>query len=293
MANAVVWNKHDYVVNMRARINRPTSWMETMDVKYRNVRTIVEGSLTTEPGTQAGTRGTAYGFEDFTIKLDTLTIDQTNIIPIFVDQADLYQQSYVSGMQMADFQGKKISEKLESLVLASHASWTNFGLTDLSNSGADDTAQITVSATNIDDIIRAVKRKIYENNGVEFSIDKGMFFVWRPQDYELLEQFVQANGFNEADIALKNGIPVGMRYMGVEHYLSNDHTANHVFCGVKKMATLGILSGTFGQVKFLEDPADTGGNRSGLGIVARVDHGFDWHGTSSYYKEFFIDLNVA
>ncbi len=286
MANTVVWNKHDYVARMRSRINRPTSWMETMNVKYRNVRTIIEGSLTTENDTQTGTRGTPYTFEDFTITNDTLTIDKTDIIPVFIDQADLAQQTYHTGMEVAAFQGKKISEKLESLVLASHTSWTNFGLTDLANSGADDASTITVSATNIDDIIRAVKRKLYENNGVEFSIEKGMFFVWRPQDYELLEAFVQANGFSEADIALKNGIPVGMRYMGVEHYLSNDNAANHVFCGIKRMGDLGILSSTFGQVKFIEDP----NMQSGIGIIARLDHGFSW---PTYYNEFFIDLNVA
>jgi hypothetical protein len=259
--------------------------METMNVKYRNVRTIVEAAMSTEVDTQAGTRGTAYGFEDFTLTADTLTISSFDIIPIFVDQADLNQQSYVDGMQLADYQGRKISERLESRVLAQHASWTDFGVTDLANTGDDDTAQITVSATNIDDIIRAVKRKIYANNGVEFAIENGVFFVWRPQD-ELLEGYVQANGFSEADIALKNGIPVGMRYMGAFHYLSNDHTANHVFCGVQKMGDLGILSGTFGQVKFIEDP----NMQSGLGIVSRVDYGFSW---PAYYNEFFIDLNVA
>ena len=257
-----------------------------MNVKYRNVRTIVEGAMTTEVDTQVGTRGTAYGFEDFTITADTLTIDQVDIIPIFVDQADLNQQNYVDGMKLADFQGRKISEKVESDVLLEHASWTNFGVTDLANSGADDTSQITVSATNIDDIIRAVKRKLYSNNGVEFSIEKGMFFVWRPGDYEFLEAFVQANGFSEADVALKNGIPVGMRYMGVDHFLSNDNQANHVFCGIKGMGDLGILSGTFGQVKFIEDP----NMQSGLGVISRLDHGFSW---PSYYAQFFIDLNVA
>ena len=286
MPNTVVWNKHDYVARMRSRINRPTSWMETMNVKYRDVRTIIEGALSVENDTQVGTRGTAYTFENFTIANDTLTIDKTNIIPVFIDQADLAQQSYYTGMEVAAFQGKKISEKLESLVLAEHGSWTNFGVTDLAGGSADDANQITVSATNIDDIIRAVKRKLYENNGVEFSIEKGMFFVWRPGDYELLEAFVQANGFSEADIALKNGIPVGMRYMGVEHYLSNDNVANHVFCGIKKMGDLGILSSTFGQVKFIEDP----NMQSGIGIIARLDHGFSW---PTYYNEFFIDLNVA
>ena len=159
------------------------------------------------------------------------------------------------------------------------------------NTSTDDTTQITVSATNIDDIIRAVKRKIYANNGVDLAVENGIFIVWRATDFELLEGYVQANGFTEADIALKNGIPVqkGFYYGGVTHYLSNSHTANHVFAGIKRMGAVGILSGTYGKVKFIEDPA----KMSGLGIVSRLDYGFDWHATSSYYAQFFMDINVS
>jgi len=87
---------------------------------------------------------------------------------------------------------------------------------------------------------------------------------------------------------LKNGIPVqkGFRYMGVDHYLSNSHAAGHVFAGIKRMGDLGILRGTFGKAKFLEDP----GNISGLGIVSRLDHGFDW---PAQRAEFFMDVRVA
>ena len=287
MANTVTWNKHDYVARMRGRINRPTCWKDVLEVSYSNNRTIVNSALTTEPSVVAGTRGTAYNYEDFTLTADTLTINGFKIIPMFIDEADRHQQTYMSQMQIADFQGKKISEKLESLMLAEHASWTNFGVGDLT-SNSDDTTQITVSATNIDDIIRAVKRKLYANNGVDFAVENGVFIIWRATDFELLEGFVQANGFTEADLALKNGIPVqkGFYYGGVTHYLSNDHTANHVMAGIKRQGKLGILSGTFGAVKFIEDPAKT----SGLGIVSRVDYGFNW---PTYLNEFFIDVNVV
>lgn len=288
MANTITWNKHDYVARMRSRINAPTSWKDILDVSYSNNRTVVNSSMTTEPSAVAGTRGTAYNYEDFTLTADTLTINQIKMIPMFVDEADRHQQSYVNQMTIAEFQGKKINEKLESLTLGQHASWTDFGVTDLAGGAADDTTQITVSATNIDDIIRAVKRKIYANNGVEFAVENGIFIVWRAADFELLEGFVQANGFTEADMALKNGIPVqkGFYYGGVTHYLSNSHTANHVFAGIKRMGKIGILSGTFGSVKFIEDP----GKVSGLGIVSRVDYGFNW---PTYLNEFFIDVNVS
>lgn len=271
---------------MRQRLNRPTSWQDTMNVKFSNNRTLVNAYISTESSVQTGTRGTAYGYSDFALSADTLTISTYRVIPIFVDQADLHQQSYMDQMAVAEFQGKKISEHLESAVLAQHTNWTDFGAGDLANTSSGDTTQITVSATNVDDLCRALKRKLYANNGVEAAVERGLFIVWRPGDYELLEAFVQANGFNEADIALKNGVPVGMRYLGIDHFLSNDHTANHLFAGVKKSGDLGILRGTFGQVKFIEDP----NLQSGLGIVSRVDYGFVWPTGNA---QLFQDINVA
>jgi hypothetical protein len=288
MANTVVWNKHDYVQRMRNRLMAPTTWKDVLLVKYSNNRTIVGSYMSTEPSVVSGTRGTAYNYEDFALTADTLTIGTYKVIPMFVDEADRYQQNYADQMKLADFQGKKIDEALESLILATHGSWKDFGLTDLANTGDDDTSAITVSAANVDDIIRAIKRKLYANNGVDLAVENGIFIVWRAADFELLEAFVQANGFTEADISLKNGIPVqkAFRYMGVDHYLSNSHTANHVFAGIKKQAEIGILKGTYGKAKFIEDPAKL----SGLGIVSRVDYGTNF---PAQLAEFFMDVNVA
>lgn len=83
--------------------------------------------------------------------------------------------------------------------------------------------------------------------------------------------------------------------MGVDHYLSTQHTANHVFAGIKGMFNLGILRTTFGKAKFIEDPAGPSDGSStnalsGLGIVSRVDYGWN---QPAYYKEFSIDINVS
>ena len=287
VSNTVTFNKHDYVVSLRKRIAQPTTWRDIMNVKITDNRTIVNSSMTTEPSVQSGTREDQYTYQGHTLTADTLTISTYEVLPQFIDEADRHQQSYLDTMKVASFQGRKVEERLESLTLGQHTNWTDFGASDLTNSGADDTTKITVSVTNIDDIIRAVKRKQNENNLVDFAVENGRFFVWRPEDMELLEAFVQANGFNEADIALKNGIPVekAFRYMGCSHYLSTNHTANHVFAGVKKMGELGILRSTFGAVKMIEDPDRT----SGVGIITRVDYGFNW---PSYYSEGFMDVNV-
>ena len=287
------YNKHDYVMKMRARINKPTTWTDVLNVKYSDSRTITNAYMSAEPSVVSGTRGTAYNYEAFTITPDTLTISTYKNIPMFIDEADRVQQTYVDQMKVADFQGKKIVEALETLAMAQYGSWKDFGLTDLTNTGDDDTTTITVSSSNIDDLIRAIKRKLYANNGVDFAVENGIFIVWRAADFELLEAFVQANGFTEADIALKNGIPVqkAFRYMGVDHYLSTSHTANHLFAGIKKMGEIGILRGTYGRAKFLEDPpVSSAGAASGLGIVSRVDYGFNW---PAQLAEFFMDINVA
>jgi hypothetical protein len=286
-------------MQMRARINTPTTWTDVLNVKYSDVRTIVNGSITKSTVVPAShTRGDDYAWDDFTLVADTLTISLTYIEPMFIDEADRSQQSYVDQMNIASYQGKSLNEKIESLMLAEHASWTaDFGVNDLAGTGTEnDTTAITVSSSNIDDLIRAIKRKLYKHEGVDLAVEKGVFIVWRPEDFELLEAFVQANGFTEADIALKNGIPVqkAFRYMGVDHYLSTSHASGHLFAGIKGCGEIGVLRSTFGKAKFLEDPASgltaTFGPMSGLGITTRVDYGFNW---PAYNIEFFMDVNVA
>lgn len=268
-----------------------------MNVKFSDVRTVVNAALAaTEPAVQTYSQSssTGYTFQDATLTADTLTISNYRILPVFIDEADRYQQSYFNQMEIADYQGKKINEYIQTQVLAQHASWVDFGAGDLANTSTDDTTTITVSATNIDDLVRAVKRKIFANNGIEAALERGMFFVWRATDHELLEAFAQANGFNEADNVLKNGLPpLTVNYLGVTHLISNDHTANHVFAGVKKSADLGILRSTYGQVKFIEDPAGSSNNNvSGLGIVSRLDYGFSFP-TAGSLNQLSIDVNVA
>lgn len=102
------------------------------------------------------------------------------------------------------------------------------------------------------------------------------------------------NGFNEADAALKNGLPpLTVQYLGVTNLLSTSHAANHVMAGVKKSSDLGILRSTFGKVKFIEDPAGSSNNNvSGLGVVSRVDYGFSFP-TAGSLNQLTIDVNVV
>ena len=187
MANTIVFNKHSYEAKVRERLGTPTTWRDILNVKFSNNRTITGSYLSTEPSVQSGTRGTAYTYQDATLTEEVITINQYRNLPIFIDEADRFQQTYLDAMEIAEFQGEKIAEYLETRLLAQHASWTDFGATDLSNTGDDDATKITVSASNIDDIIRAVKRKQNKNNLINRAVKFGRFFVWRAEDFELLE----------------------------------------------------------------------------------------------------------
>ena len=88
-------------------------------------------------------------------------------------------------------------------------------------------------------------------------------------------------------MALSNGAVTGVRYMGVDHYISNEHASGgHVFAGVKKVGSLGILSDTYGQVKITQDP----NLQSGIGIISRVDYVFAWWNN---YDTLYYDVNVV
>lgn len=256
---------------LQQRLNKPTNWKEVCDVRYSNNQVINWPYMSTEFSVQTGTRGTAYGFSDFSLTNDTLTITTKKLVPVFIDRADLAQCTLMDFAEAGMRQGRLIAEQLETAVLATHASWTNFGDTGGGALGLAAT-QITVTLSNIDDIVRGVKREIITANGMDEMNDKGVFFVWRPSDFEKLEAFLQSNGYNLADQTLKQGIMTDKGYyaLGAYHYVSNSHASGgHVFAGVRKIMRLGILRTTFGQIIETVDPL----NQSGVGQIARVDYG--------------------
>jgi hypothetical protein len=277
--------KLEFETKLQERLNKPTTWKDVCDVRFTSAYAINLPYMSTEPVAQTGTRGTAYGFSDFTLTNEQLNVNVKKLVPVFADEADLAQTAFIDQMDMADRSGKLLSDQIETAVLADHANWTNVGDTGgVITSGS--TGAITVSATNIDDIVRGVRRILIEGNGGDQMDRNGLFFVWRPADFEYLEQFAQANGFNLADAALKNGIERGYYLLGAYHYVSNSHTANHVFAGVRRIMKVGVLRQTWGKLKVTEDP----GLQSGKGMISRVDFGVK---TPTGLKALLLDVNVA
>lgn len=284
----------DFEAKLTERLDKPTTWKDVCDVRYSNSYTINIAYMSTEFVAQTGTRGTAYGVSDFTLTNEQLDISTYKIVPVFVDEADFAQCSYIDQMDIADRQGKLLNDQVETAVLADHAAWTNVGDSSGTITSGVTTA-ITVTATNIDDIVRGIRRIVTVANGSDLMSRNGLFFVWRPADFEALEQFAQANGYNLADAALKNGIDRGYYLMGAYHYVSNSHASGgHVFAGVRKIHKVGILRQTYGKLKVNEDPpavaGATAGAVSGKSLVTRIDFGVK---TPTGHATILYDINVA
>lgn len=272
---------------LQDRLDHPTTWKEMCDVTSTNTRVVSSSYMSTTPSTQAVTRGTGVALQTFVETAQSLTISTGRDLGVYVDWGDYYQSPWTKKAELFDRIGALLNEYIESDVLAQHASWTDFDNASIGGGAGN----ITVSAANIDDIIRGVKREIREANGQMMMNQYGVGFVWRAADFEILEAFVQANGFTTADEALKAGTVEGLRYMAADHYWSNEHTSGHVFAGVKKIQRLGILQGTYGRAHTIEFPgADSNTFFSGVAFYSRVDIG---HLTPGAHAGLVFDVLVA
>lgn len=255
-----------------------------------DTQVISSSYMSTTPSVTTVTRGTGHDLTLYAETAETLTISTGRDLGMYMDWGDLAQSPWSKPAELFDRIGALLNEYIEGAVLARYGSWTDFGTLSIGGGGAA-TDAITVSASNIDDIIRGVKREIRENNGQAKMNQFGVGFVWRAADFEFLEAFVQANGFTTADQALKEGTVEGLRYLGADHYWSNSHTANHVFAGVKKTERLGILRGTYGRTHIIDFPGSSENNfLSGQAYYSRVDIG---HLTPTAHAGNLFDVNVS
>lgn len=275
MANTIIYDE-DWAVKAQERLDAPLNWKEICNVEYTNSR-VLHNPYFTDATVQTTARNSAYTHQDVTLTDESITINDIGILPQFIDRADLAQTPYAKQMELADRQATLLNEAIETAMLAAHAQWTDFDNASIGGAAGN----ITVSTSNIDDIIRGVLREIREANGQSLLNRSGAFIVWRPADFEILEAYMQANGFSMADAALKNGGEIGVKYMGVYHYVSTKHASGHLFAGVRKVFHLGIVKDTYGQVVVDEEPATSGGAVSAIAVVMRVDYDFKaWNKTT-------------
>jgi hypothetical protein len=260
----------EFETKLQERLSAPTVWKEVCKVIYTDTR-VLHNPYLTDATVGTGTRGAGYTSTAAATTDDSITISTYKYCAQHIDRADLAQKTFSNWMEMADNMATMLNETIETAMLAEHAQWTNFDNASIGGSAGN----ITVSVSNVDDIIRAMKTAIRTAGGGEMANRNGMFIVWREADFEKVEALASSQGFNTADDALKNGIKQGFKYGGVEHYSSSKHASGHVFGGVKKAFTAGILKATYGKMQDIMNPVVGGAQISGIGLETRVDYGFE------------------
>ena len=284
--NIAMWQA-SWENKLAQRLDKPQNWKEICDVVYSDtqnynfplISTANEPAVTTHFASAAvrSDLTLVIPFIGVTMTNETMGITLTDIDSVYIDYADQAQSIYSSVAEMGTLLGKKIGERVETNVLGNHAAWTDFGDTGGGVLGLAST-DITVSATNVDDIVRGVIEQIYTANGFDLYKENGGFIEWTPAAWTFMVQFMQANGFVWADSALKNGGLIGIDYLGLYHYVSTAHASGgHIFAGVRKVQKLGLLKRTFGRTFVNEMPANNGvtatGSLSGTQIHTRLDYG--------------------
>lgn len=282
MANTVIYQAL-WENKLAQRLDKAQNWKEICDVVYTDTQTYNfplistsnEPAVATLTNTAAGrsTLSNVIPFISVTETNETLSIITAEIDSVYLDYADQAQSNYAKMADMGTLLGKKIGERAEAIMTGNNAQWTNFGDTGGGVLGLSST-QISVNANNVDDIIRGVIEQIYTANGFDLYNQNGGFIEWRPSDWTFVVQFMQANGFNVADAALKSGGTIGMDFMGLYHYVTTQAATNHLMAGVRKCQKFGILKSTFGKTYVAEMPASsTAGSLSGTQIHTRLDYG--------------------
>ncbi len=262
--------KEDFETRLQERLSENSKWKEVCKVTY-TTSGIINNPYLTDATVGTGTRGTGYTSTASATTNDSVTIDGYKYSAQHIDRADLAQKSFSDFMEIADNMAVMLDEAMETAMLAAHASWTNFDNASIGGGAGN----ITVSESNVDDVISGVVREIREAGGESMLTKNGGFVIWRAADFEIVQKVAAANGFSVADDVLKNGIKQGFRYGGLEHYSSNKHAAGHLFAGVKKAFHVGILTTTYGLMTEITNPVVSGAQISGVGLETRIDYKFN------------------
>jgi len=279
--------REEFLSTLQDRLADESLVEKVCKMEYTDTRVIHNPYLTAATASSY-TRGSAYTPTRVTTTDDTATISTGYIASEYIDRADLAQATFDDWMRIAEDLATSLGEALEAGMLANHAQYTDFDNASIGGAAG----QITVSESNIEDIITGVKREVREAKGGQLANRNGYFFIWRPADFEKLEKYAAAQGFSLADRILINGLDKGVRLFGAEHYYSNQTTANHVFAGVKNVVTCGVCKSTYGKINEVEDPylASQSGQMSALGINSRIDYGFEaWANISAVV----FDISVS
>ena len=163
---------------------------------------------------QTYTKGTAVTPQDVTATDESLVVDQTRIVPFYVDDVDQLQNKWDTVNAFADDAGREIETYIDGQFLGEV---TNADLdVDDGDIGGTDGSAAVISVSNITKLFAAAAKKLDRNNISR----KNRFAVIGPTVHQTLVEKLDGKDSALGDTSGMNG-HVG-KYMGFELYLSNN-----------------------------------------------------------------------
>jgi len=199
-----VWSKR--VQNLLKRILVATQIASTEERSNLKKGDTVHRPYSSDLYAQDYTKGTDVTMLDVDTTDETITVDTTKVVPIYIDEVDNVQSFY----KIADKQTSRAAYVLRNVIDQAVLAHTK----DASNSSA---SLITLSTSNVVSSFSNVKADLV-NNGVEDEMS--WCAVVDPDTISILEQYFTGNGFKVADETIRNGYKGD--FLGLKFYESTN-----------------------------------------------------------------------
>lgn len=183
--------------------------------------------------TRTYTRGTAVTIRDLTDTDESLLVDQSMVVPFYVDDLDALQHNYKVLNEYADDASEVLTNWIDGDVLGEYANATSKVDDQEINAGTSGNG-FTLTTSNIVQVFSQAKKKLTKQN-VAMS---ELFAVISPEFESVLIQFLANRESALGDSTGQNG-HIG-KYMGFDLYVSNGLT----FEAVLAMPTILVAGDT-------------------------------------------------
>lgn len=183
--------------------------------------------------TRTYTRGTAVTIRDLTDTDESLLVDQSMVVPFYVDDLDALQHNYKVLNEYADDASEVLTNWIDGDVLGEYSNATSKVDDNEINAGTSGNG-FTLTTSNIVQVFSQAKKKLTKQN-VAMS---ELFAVISPEFESVLIQFLANRESALGDSTGMNG-HIG-KYMGFDLYVSNGLT----FSAVLAMPTILVAGDT-------------------------------------------------
>ena len=211
------------------------------------------------------TKGTDITIQDIDTTDEYLTVNQSKVVPVYVDEVDRIQNKYDTANKLIDRSAHMLGRDIDSAVLAQV---TNAVLDiDAGDVGGSAGSPITLSTSNAVNTFSSAYAELASNN---VESDKSWFLVVDPKMANIITQTYISSGFQTADLSLRNGF-LG-DWLGFQLYQSNS---------LKSSASVGIATNPTANdtvsingvtFKFVASPSAAGDVDIGANAAGSVDN---------------------